>query len=122
MWTVGDVMTDKLVTVGVDKTLGEVARALRRHDVGSAIVVDESAKPLGIITERDLVESVAASRNPDQGQARSWMSEDLVTVDRTTALDEARRLMTLHAIRHLPVTDGGAIVGVISIRDLIGER
>lgn len=122
MWTVGDVMTAGLVTVSAEKTLGEVARTLRRHDVTSAIVVDDGDKPLGIITERDLVESVAASRNPDQGQARSWMSEDLVTVDRTTPLDEARRLMTLHAIRHLPVTDSGAIVGVISIRDLIGER
>jgi len=115
-------MTANLVTVGAEKTLGEVARELRRHNIGSAIVVDDADQPLGIITERDLVESVAASRNPDQGQARSWMSEDLVTVERSTALDEARRLMVEHAIRHLPVTEGGAIVGVISIRDLIGER
>ena len=122
MATVGDVMTANLVTVGAEKTLGEVARELRRHNIGSAIVVDDADQPLGIITERDLVESVAASRNPDQGQARSWMSEDLVTVERSTALDEARRLMVEHAIRHLPVTEGGAIVGVISIRDLIGER
>jgi CBS domain-containing protein len=119
MASVGDVMTSEIVTVGEHDTLGTVARTLRHHNIGSAIVVNEGGEPVGIITERDLVESVAASRNPDQGTAESWMTRELVTIERDAELSRARELMTEHTIRHLAVVENGKVVGVLSIRDVL---
>ena len=73
MATLADVMSRDILTVARSATLGEVARQLRSQNVGSALVVDEANAPIGIITERELVDSVAASRNPDAGVAESWM-------------------------------------------------
>ena len=120
MPTVAEVMTYELVTVGEQDTLGSVARTLRQHNVGSAFVVGENSEPVGIITERDLVASVAASRNPDQGTAESFMTRDLITIKPDAPLVEARALMQQHAIRHLAVVEDDRVMGVLSIRDVLG--
>jgi len=117
--TVADVMTRDILTVARSATLGQVARELRTRNVGSALVVDEAQAPIGIITERELVDSVAASRNPDAGIAESWMKADPTTVEASASLTDASALMRLHHVRHLPVTDGGKLVGIISMRDLL---
>jgi signal-transduction protein with cAMP-binding, CBS, and nucleotidyltransferase domain len=119
MATVGDVMTTDILTVPSTATLGEVARRLRARNVGSAVVVDGAEQPLGIITDRELVDSVAASRNPDQGQAGSWMRPEMWSVDRGASLEEASALMRDANVRHLPVTAEGRVVGIVSIRDLL---
>ena len=95
MATVGDVMTTDILTVPSTATLGEVARRLRARNVGSAVVVDDAEQPLGIITDRELVDSVAASRNPDQGQAGSWMRPEMWSVDRGSSLEEASRVQLM---------------------------
>jgi len=122
--TIADIMSTDILTVRLSATLGEVARTLRGRNVGSAIVVDDGGVHAGIITERELVDSVAASRNPDQGQAASWMRTDYPTILATAAMDEATESMRDANVRHLPVVDeGGVVVGVISIRDLlVGTR
>ena len=119
MAIVGDVMTTDILTVPSTATLGEVARRLRARNVGSAVVVDDAEQPLGIITDRELVDSVAASRNPDQGQAGSWMRPEMWSVDRDSSLEEASALMRDANVRHLPVTADGRVVGIVSIRDLL---
>ena len=119
MTTVADVMSRDILTVQPDATLGQVARALRARNVGSALVTDEAGRPVGIISERELVDSVAGSRNPDIGVAESWMRADPVTVESSSALADASELMRETNVRHLPVTDGGVVVGVVSIRDLL---
>lgn len=117
MSTVGEVMSQDVLTVERHTTLGSVARALQGRNVGSAIVVDDGAA-IGIITERDLVSAVAASRPADVAEAGSWMTEELVTVDRDTPLERAHALMLERHIRHLPVLDGTRPVGMVSIRDV----
>jgi signal-transduction protein with cAMP-binding, CBS, and nucleotidyltransferase domain len=119
MATVGDVMTTDILAVPSTATLGEVARQLRARNVGSAIVVDAGEQPLGLITERELVDSVAASRNPDHGQAGSWLREQAGTVERSASLDEASTRMRDAGVRHLTVTEDGRLVGIVSIRDLL---
>ena len=82
-------------------------------------MIDPAGVPVGIITERELVDSVAASRNPDLGLAESWMTPEPVVVETTTSLEDASARMREADVRHLPVTEHGAVVGVVSIRDLL---
>jgi len=119
MATVASVMSRDILTVAPDATLGQVARALRSRNVGSALVVDAAGTPLGMLSERELVDSVAGSRNPDLGLAESWMKADPATVEASASLVEASARMREANVRHLPVTEGGAVVGVVSIRDLL---
>ena len=119
MATVSSVMSRDILTVTPGSTLGQVARALRSRNVGSALVVDDAGKPVGIITERELVDSVAGSRNPDLGLAGSWMQGEPVTVEAAASLVDASARMREANVRHLPVTEDGVVVGVVSIRDLL---
>ena len=112
-------MSTDVLTVSQDATLSQVARALRGRNVGSAIVVDTEEHPIGIISERELVDSVAGGRNPDQGTAQLWMRPDLLTANADTSPNAAAEIMRSHNVRHLPVSREGKVVGVVSIRDLL---
>jgi len=117
--TVADVMTRDILTVARSATLGQVARELRSRNVGSALVVDEANAPIGIITERELVDSVAASRNPDAGVAESWMQAEPAMIEASASLTDASSVMRVNNVRHLPVTEDGRLVGIVSMRDLL---
>jgi signal-transduction protein with cAMP-binding, CBS, and nucleotidyltransferase domain len=116
---VRDVMTTDILTVPGTATLGEVARRMRARNVGSAVVLDDAGGPQGLITERELVDSVAASRSPDLAQAASWMRPEMWSVEGSASLDEASARMRDANVRHLPVTEDGRVVGIVSIRDLL---
>lgn len=119
MATVGELMSTEVVTVRTTDTLGYVARVLRSRNVGSAIVLDTAGRPAGIITERDLVESVASSRNPGAGTAQSWMRPGIRMLSADTPLPEAAQAMRDGGVRHLAVGDDERVLGVISMRDLL---
>jgi CBS domain-containing protein len=116
-------MSRSVVTVPARATLGEVARTIRARNVGSAVVLDADGAPVGLISERELVDSVAASRNPDQGQAGSWLrKEGMDSISPQASLAEASRTMRDAGVRHLTVIEGDAVVGVISIRDILAAH
>jgi CBS domain-containing protein len=117
--TAREMMSGDIVTVSPKATLGQCARELQRRGVGSAIVLDDEGSFVGIITERDLLRSVAASRHPDQGQVESWMTADAITISPDTTRDEAAAIMQERNFRHLPVVENGQLVGMVSIRDLV---
>lgn len=117
--TVAEVMSTNVLTVGETTTLSQVARELRARNVGSAVVIDTAQRPLGMISERELVDAVAAGRNPDQGTAQLWMRNEFVMTEHTTTTVDAAELMRRHNVRHLPIAENGRLVGVISIRDLV---
>ena len=82
--TLRDFMTSgDVLTIEPSATLGEAARALRKRDVGAAVVVEGGAV-VGIFTERDLLRAIADSRHPDVGQVQSYMTPDPVTLPRIT--------------------------------------
>jgi CBS domain-containing protein len=84
-----------------------------------ALVVIEAGIPIGILTERDvLVRLVAAERDPRITCVGDVMTRELITVRFDTCVSEAMQIMTKHRCRHLPVTDGGELRGLISIGDL----
>jgi len=118
--TLRDFMTsDDVLTIPADTTLGQAARLMRARNVGAAVVV-EGDEIAGIFTERDLLRAIADSRNPDQGQVQSYMTPDPLTLPPHHSSSEAARIMTERRFRHIPVVDGGRLVGIVSIRDLVG--
>ena len=113
----------EVVSVAPQDTVLTVSRVLTERGIGAALVRDPAGRVLGIISERDIVRGMA---NQGQGTTRlpaeRLMTRDLVTVTRTTAVAEALELMTRHRVRHLPVIEGGELVGLVSIGDLVKAR
>jgi CBS domain-containing protein len=117
MTTVGDIMSPNLVTVTSDASVAEAATIMGGQHVGSAIVLD-SGVPVGIFTDRDALRALASDFDAAHHPVTQWMSRDPTTVGPETEVRAARELMLERGFRHLPVAEGGRIVGVISIRDL----
>ena len=118
--TLRDFMTSEdVLTIPADTTLGQAARLMRNRNVGAAVVV-EGERIAGIFTERDLLRAIADSRHPDQGQVQSYMTPDPLTLPSDHSPSEAATIMTERRFRHIPVVDGDRLVGIVSIRDLVG--
>ena len=113
----------EVVSVGPGDPVSAVARVLTERGIGAALVRDPAGRVLGIISERDIVRGMA---NQGQGTTRlpaeRLMTRGLVTVTRNTAVTEALELVTRHRVRHLPVIEGGELVGLVSIGDLVKSR
>lgn len=117
-FTVREVMSTHLVTVEPTTTVAEAATVMGGRHVGSAIVL-ENGVPAGIFTERDILRALAAHFDAAGHPVAHWMTRDPVTIAPDTTLQEARDLMLARGFRHLLVTEGGDLVGVVSIRDLV---
>ncbi|MFQ6075935.1 MAG: cyclic nucleotide-binding/CBS domain-containing protein [Candidatus Bathyarchaeia archaeon] len=117
---VKDVMSTSVVTVLEGDRIDRVAKLMDAHNIGSIIVTDTAGKPVGIITERDIVKRVAArDLLPSDVKSREIMSYPLVTVSYRTGLDEAARKMSRRGIRRLVVIDRNRLVGIITSKDII---
>lgn len=115
---ISDVMTAAAVTDRPDDSIEQAARKMREQQTGSLLVLDGDDL-VGIVTERDVLKAVA-TRTPLDTPISNLMSKDLITVEPGTSLREAARIMTEKWIRHLPVLEGGRLVGIVSQRDLAG--
>jgi CBS domain-containing protein len=115
---ISDVMTEAAVTDRPGDTLEQAARKMWQQQTGSLLVL-EGNDLLGIVTERDVLKAVATGM-PLDTPISDVMSKDLITVGPGTSLREAAGIMTEKWIRHLPVLDGGKLVGIVSQRDLSG--
>ncbi len=116
---VSEIMTNAAVTDRPDDTLSEAASKMWRQQTGSLLVID-GEDLVGILTERDVLKAVATGANLTDTRLSEVMTKDLVTVGPQTSLREAAKVMADRWIRHLPVMDGGKLVGVVSQRDLAG--
>jgi CBS domain-containing protein len=87
--------------------------------VGAAVVLDPDAGGLGILTERDILNSVGLGQNPDTETTAAHTTTDVVFAAPAWTLEEAARAMTHGGFRHLVVLDGGEPVGIVSVRDII---
>ena len=116
---VSEIMTNAAVIDSADDTLAEAARKMWKQQTGS-LLVTEGDDLLGIITERDILKAVATGTPLQEARISEVMTKDVVTVGPGTSLREAAKIMADRWIRHLPVVDGGKLVGIISQRDLSG--
>ncbi|MEM1689104.1 MAG: CBS domain-containing protein [Candidatus Hadarchaeales archaeon] len=115
--TVEDFMTRKVVKIEASRTIAEAARLMAEEKVGSIIVFQED-RPVGIVTDRDIVvRAVARGLSMDE-KVEKIMSQPLITVESKTPIIEAIQLMDKHMIRRLPVVEEGKIVGILTSTDI----
>ncbi|MDQ3994220.1 MAG: CBS domain-containing protein [Actinomycetota bacterium] len=110
-------MTRNLLTVEPTRTLAEAARKMASRGVGAVVVLDGD-RLSGILTERDIMNAVAAGFREDV-PVSEWMTRHPETVESEDSTDHAAALMIHGGFRHLPVVDSGEVVGILSIRDLM---
>lgn len=115
--TVRDVMADVKVTLSPQYSLRDVAKALVSARTGLGIVDVGGG---GVITERDVLRAIAAGTDLDRALAGDHMTVHPVSVTPDTPLDDACDLMIAHGVRHLLVSDGETLIGVLNMRDVVG--
>ena len=114
--TVADLMVRDVLTVEPSDTIGEAAEKMHAANVGAIVVVEDYARVVGIVTERDLLRAVAQRVRAAEARVRQWMTVDPVTIGPETTIEEAARIMFDHNFRHLPVVEGGRALGIVSLR------
>ena len=117
MPTIGNHMSRDLLSVGADERIADAARRMVDRGVGAVLVMD-GERLAGILTERDVLRAVADGRAAD-ARVGERMTRNPETVEASESTGHAASLMIHGGFRHLPVTDGGAVVGIVSIRDLM---
>jgi CBS domain-containing protein len=112
-------MTDTILEIGPGHTLREAARAMAHKKVGAAVVNDPDQPGPGIITERDILESIGAGQDPDSECVSSHLSANLTFASPDWSLERAAEAMVKGGFRHLVVVENGETVGILSIRDIV---
>jgi len=117
---VKDVMSSPVITIEEDASANRVAELMDKHGLGCIIVKSEEGKPLGIITERDLVGRVVAKNvKPDSIKAKEVMTSPLITIEPDETISEAARRMSRLNIRRLGVVYKGQLIGLLSSKDIL---
>jgi CBS domain-containing protein len=116
---IGGVMHVRLVTARPDETAGTAIRRMLDANVGSVVVCDESV-PVGIFTERDVLRLAGDGADFETIRVGRAMTPDPLTISADVGILDAAKLMGARRLRHLPVVEGGNLVGIVSIRDVLG--
>jgi CBS domain-containing protein len=114
--------TSKVLTVSRGETMRKAARIMEEKNI-SSLVIAESERAVGIITERDIARAVAEDKDPDKATVEDIMTRDPVTVRITEEPSTVTKIMLGHGFRHMPVVDENEkLVGIVSLRDLLKPR
>jgi CBS domain-containing protein len=116
---VSDGMSEVVLSLGPTHTLRAAAARMAEKEVGAALVQDDELPGPCIITERDLLLSLGRGDDPDAERVGDHMSEGVVTASPDWSLERAASEMSKRGIRHLVVVDGGEVIGVLSMRDIV---
>jgi CBS domain-containing protein len=116
---VSEGMSSVVLTVGPDHTLREAARQMAKRGVGAAVVIDPEQPGPGIITERDILNSLGKGEDADAERVCEHLSENLTFAAPDWSLERAAEEMVKGGFRHLVVIDGGETAGVLSMRDIV---
>lgn len=116
---VRQIMTDHVVTVGQREPVAHAARLMKRGNLGALPVCDDEGRLRGIVTDRDIVtRCIAADDDPGDTPVREIMSRGIVTCGAEDDADELARTMSARQVRRVPVTEGGKVIGMVSLGDL----
>ncbi len=121
---VGDIVQRPLITIPVGRTLLEAARLMVENNMGLLVISDpkDKTQPAGVISERDIIRAIWSGRKLDTS-VDEVCTKHVITVRASSEVAEAAKAMNRHHIRHVVVVDEqGKPVGVVSMRDLVGER
>ena len=123
---VSDVLRHKggeVITVHATDRVSTAVKKFAARRIGAVIVDDQRLQPVGIFSERDLVNALARSGPAAyEYEVRELMTSPFISTTPTERIDAVLALMTTQRIRHLPVVDGGRLVGLVSIGDLVKHR
>jgi CBS domain-containing protein len=121
-----------VATIAPDATLTELVDALAEHRIGAMVVSTDGRTIEGIVSERDIVRALCSDALPalresrllqlDRVAVRDIMTAEVHTCEPGTSIDEVMGLMTAGRIRHVPVVADGALVGIVSIGDIVKAR
>ena len=121
MLKVRHIMVENVVTARDNITAKRAIEMLYKKHVGSIVVTDDEEKCIGIFTERDAIRIVAQKVSLD-APLKKVMTKKVVTIGEDATLEEARRRIVSHGIRHLPVVDQeGKLVGLLAVRGFLDE-
>jgi CBS domain-containing protein len=112
-------MSEVVLTVNPGHTLREAAHAMADRGVGAAVVIDPEQPGPGIVTERDILNSLGKGEDPDSERVSEHLSAELTFASPDWSLERAAEAMVRGGFRHLVVVDGGEMVGVLSMRDIV---
>lgn len=116
---VSDIMSSPVITIDAENVVRDAALLMTEKRIGS-IIITELEQPVGIVTERDMLERVVSlCRDPCGTKMKEIMSKPLITVPKETGILEAMRKMREHGIGRLVVMDDGALIGILSEKDII---
>ena len=116
---VRDGMSNVVLTIGPTHSLSEAARLMAERNVGAAVVMDPDGPGPGIITERDILRSVAAGQTPSNEIVADHLTEELICASPDWSLEQAAEAMLGGAFRHLLVVNGSELEGILSMRDIV---
>ncbi|MCI0856527.1 MAG: CBS domain-containing protein [Chloroflexi bacterium] len=111
--------SSNVYTVGPDRPLREAVDLLAEHNIGALIVVDEPGRPIGIISERDIIREAAQSETVFSQPVSRVMTKDLITASPDDDLETVLQTMTANHCRHLPIMDRERLIAVLSIGDVV---
>jgi CBS domain-containing protein len=117
MATVAEVMNRDVLAVDPTASIGEAAEKMMDAGVGAVVVMEDMVRLVGIVTERDILRAVATGAIG--GSVGDAMTHGPDTIGPDESAGHAAALMIHGGFRHLPVVDGGDVVGMLSIRDLV---
>lgn len=108
-------MRSDFISTAPEDTLGETAQKMVEAKTGAVAVLDYG-RLVGILTERDMLKAMAGRVHTSDARAREWMTADPITAPPDMELEEAQEIMLANGFRHLPVTQGDRVVGIVSLR------
>ncbi|HKC76759.1 MAG TPA: CBS domain-containing protein [Gaiellaceae bacterium] len=118
MATVAEVMNANVLSVDPTASIGEAAEKMMDAGVGAVVVMEDTVRLVGIVTERDILRAVAQRARAAEARVRQWMTEGVITIDPDTTVEEAATMMFEKNFRHLPVMKDGRLLGIVSLRRL----
>jgi CBS domain-containing protein len=121
---VGDLIKTAAITVEPEASLMDAAKLMSTNRIGLLVVVDplDKARMLGVLSERDIVTAVAKGSSI-YSPIENLMTKQLISIPKSSSLDEAAMTMSKFSVRHLVVVDeAGKLFGVVSVRDIISEE
>jgi CBS domain-containing protein len=121
MILVREIMKRDVKTVGLDATLKEAVAKMNRFSIGSLVVVSDR-KPIGIVTERDILRVVEQDLDVSSVKVKEAMSHPLVTITEETNSMDAAEIMVKKQVKRLPVVKHGELVGILTTMELVRSR
>ena len=116
---VKDVMVEEVITVKANTKVRDAVELMNKNEIG-CLVVEKAGKPVGIMTERDVLKKIVCqSKNPEEVKVWEIMSKPLVVGMVDMDLEEIARLMLKRDIKKLPIVNGGKLVGLITLTDIV---